>query len=473
MIEQPPYPTETAIAPLAPTGVPAYHTSAMKMRTAISPRIAFIDLTFNWPPVGGCWIDAYHVIQGLQDRGASVCLFTPDFQTYYPRGHVPVNLPFHTVCIPFNRLSFNFMTVMKRFRHAVEQYKPDLIFLMDGYFMKNHLLTAFGPERCFLRFYSFELLCVNLHYYRYHENRICNQGYFESPRECHRCWFRRVPALGRALQIALGFKEKHPVLHFSQEYLFSGAFSESYRHKLLDNFSRLQGAIVYNPFLRDRLAPYVKNIHVIPSGVDCERYTPAIPPADHYPVKIFLPGRANDPLKGLPVLIEAGDWLAREGLSFEIHYTAALDCPSTRPWLINQGWVDQDALPRLYQQMDIVAVPSTWIEPFGITAPEAMAAGLPVVASRIGGLQQTVEHEKTGILVEPGNPHALAEALRRLILDPDLRARFGNAGRERVLDHYNWNRILDLYYVPLVDEAMERLPRQSPLIRAGIDAKSK
>ncbi|MFB3787343.1 MAG: glycosyltransferase family 4 protein [bacterium] len=442
----------------------------MKMRTAISPRIAFVDLTFNWPPVGGCWIDAYHVIQGLQDRGASVCLFTPDFQTYYPRGHVEGNLPFHTVCIPFNRFSFNFSTVMKRIRHAVEQYKPDLIFLMDGYFMKNHLLTAFGPERCFLRFYSYELLCVNLHYYRYHENRICNQGYFENPCECHRCWFRRAPALVRALQIGLGFKEKHPVLHFSQEYLFSGAFSESYRQKLLGNLARLQGAIVYNPFMRNRLAPYVKNIRVIPSGVDSERYTPVPPrPREDRPVRIFLSGRANDPLKGLSVLIEACDRFAREDLSFEVHYTAALDCPSPRPWLINQGWVDQDELPRLYQQMDIVAVPSTWIEPFGITAPEAMASGLPVVASRIGGLQQTVEHEKTGILVEPGDPQALAEALRRLIQDPALRARLGQAGRERALDHYDWNRILDLYYVPLVDEAMARLPRPSPQVLAGID----
>ncbi|HQH72875.1 MAG TPA: glycosyltransferase family 4 protein, partial [bacterium] len=171
----------------------------------------------------------------------------------------------------------------------------------------------------------------------------------------------------------------------------------------------------------------------------------------------------------LPVLIEAGDRLARHDLSFEVHYTAALDCPSPRPWLINQGWVDQDALPGLYQQMDIVAVPSTWIEPFGITAPEAMASGLPVVASRIGGVRQTVEHEKTGILVEPGDPHTLAEALRRLILDPDLRARMGQAGRERALDHFDWNRILDLYYVPLVDEAMDRLPRKTPLVLAGID----
>lgn len=425
-----------------------------------TPRIAFIDLTFNWPPVGGCWIDAHHVINGLKERGADVCLFAPNFQTYYPRGDIRESLPFESVRIPFNRFTFNFQTVIKRFRRTVNRFNPDLIFILDGYFMKNHLLTAFGPERCFLRFYSYELHCINLHYYRYHENRICDQGYLKNPIECHHCWFRRVPATLRALQIAAGLKDQHPVLHFSQEYIASGAFSESYPRKLLDNLSRLQGAIVYNDFMSEQLASYTPNISVIPSGVDCNFYTPASNRQESSdPVKIFLPGRANDRLKGLPVLIEAGDILNRDNLRFEIHYTAAMNCPTSRPWLINRGWVNQSLLPDLYREMDIVVVPSTWIEPFGITALEGMASGLPVIASRIGGLAQTTEHEVTGFLTEPGDPVSLAEALRRLIGDPALRQRMGQAGRDRVLQQYDWNRILDSYYVPLVEGALSKLPR--------------
>ncbi|MBN2326721.1 MAG: glycosyltransferase family 4 protein [Candidatus Omnitrophica bacterium] len=422
-----------------------------------SPRIAFIDLTFNWPPVGGCWIDAYHVIHGLKARGAEVCLFYPDFQTYYPRGAVSESLPFDSQKIPFNRFTFNFKTVIKRFRRAVQTFRPDLIFIMDGYFMKNHLLTAFGPERCFLRFYSYELHCINLHYYRYRENRICDQGYLKNPLECHRCWFRRMPAAIRALQIAAGLKDKHPVLHFSQEYLAGGAFTESYRRKLINNLSRLGGAIVYNDFMREQLAPYVQNISMIPSGVDSRRFSPdSRRSAHHEPVKIFLPGRANDPLKGLPVLIEAGEILEKDQIPFEIHYTAAMDCTTSKPWLINRGWVDQNALPDLYKEMDVIAVPSTWIEPFGITALEGMASGVPIVASRIGGLAQTTEHEKTGFLVEPGNPRELAAALRRLIDDPALRHIFGEAGRERVLQHYDWSRILDQHYIPLIEKALSQ-----------------
>lgn len=427
------------------------------------PRIACVDLTFNWPPVGGCWIDTYHVLQGLQERGAEVTLFVPEFKTYYPRGDIREDLPFPTVRIPFNRYTFNFATVMKRFGHAVSSHRPDLVFLTDGYFMKNHLLSALGPERCILRFYAYEMLCVNLHYYRYHENRICDQGFFHNPRECHRCWFKRMPAVGRAAQIAVGWPERHPNLHFSQEYLGSLAFSNAYHERLMQNFRRLNRAIVYNDFMRGQLQPYVGDISVIPSGVDSTRYTPAEPPRETSgPVRIFLPGRANDPLKGLDVLIKACEYLENEGLLFEVHYTAAMDCPTRRPWLINRGWVTQDDLPALYREMDIVAVPSTWIEPFGITALEGMASGLPVVASRMGGLAETVVHEQTGLHFDAGNAAQMADALRALILDPEQRRCYGQAGRHRAIKNYDWNVIVDRHYIPLLEQAMVKKNRVIP-----------
>ena len=417
-----------------------------------SPRIAFVDLTFNWPPVGGCWIDTHHVIQGLQNRGAETCLFCPEFKEYYPRGEIQQELPYPIVKIPFNRYTFNFAQVMKRFKHRVNEFQPDLIFLMDGYQMKNHLMTAFGPERCILRFYAYELFCINLHYYRYQEGEICGEGFFQNPLECKRCWFRRMPAAGRAIQILLGCREQHPKLHFSLEYLASLAFTESYWRRLLDNLKHLRGAIVYNEFMRSKLAPYVDRIHMIPSGVDSNVFYPAeTRSADSGPVKIFLPGRANDPLKGLDVLIQAAKILEYEGKTFQIHYTAAMDCPREEPWLINHGWVGPEELPGLYRQMDIVVVPSTWIEPFGITALEGMASGLPVAASEIGGLTHTVQHEQTGLRVEPDNPIQLADALSQLIADPDLRERLGKAGRERARNVYDWDVILDEIYTPWIE----------------------
>lgn len=432
---------------------------------ATRPRLAFVDLTFNWPPVGGCWIDAHHVIQGLQARGAEVCLFTPDFREYYPRGDVRVALPYPHAAIPFNRYTYNYAAVMKRFRARVDAFQPDLIFVLDGYHMKTPLLTALGPERCILRFYAYELLCVNLHYYRYHEQRVCDQGFFDNPRECHRCWFQRMPAWGRALQIAVGWPETHPKLHFSQEYLASLAFTEGYRQKLIENLGRLRGAIVYNDFMREKIEPYAHSdrVHSIPSGVDASRFKPSDKAETDGPAKIFLPGRANDPLKGLDTLIQACDRLQADSLAFEVHYTAAMDCPSSRPWLRNRGWVPPEELPALYAEMDIVAVPSTWIEPFGITALEGMASGLPVLASRVGGLAHTVVHGQTGYHFEAGRADELAQYLAALIADPAIRQRLGRAGRERVEQVYDWDVILDKHYIPLVENSLRALGAGDPL----------
>lgn len=377
----------------------------------------------------------------------------PDFTEYYPRGDVREALPVNHVAIPFTRYSFTATNVIQRFRVRVGQYQPDLVFVMDGYQMKNHILTALNPRRCLLRFYAYEMMCINLHYYRYHENRICDQGYFENPRECHRCWFQRMPMWGRRLQILLGMKETHPRLHFSQEYIGSGAHSASYHETLMNNFRALRGAIVYNEMMEAALSPYIGSLHRIPSGVDSGTFTSSHE-TQSTPLRIFLPGRANDPLKGLDVLIAAGDALQKDGLSFEVHYTAAMDCPTLRPWLINRGWVGPDALPALYQEMNVVVVPSTWIEPFGITALEGMSSGLPVVASRHGGLAISVVDGQTGFLVEPGNATDLAAALAKLIRDPELRTRLGAQGRERVETIFDWNRILDRHYVPLVEQSL-------------------
>lgn len=86
----------------------------------------------------------------------------------------------------------------------------------------------------------------------------------------------------------------------------------------------------------------------------------------------------------------------------------------------------------IYRTSDIVVVPSRWEEPFGLVCIEAGAAGLPVVATRMGGLPEVIVDGVTGALAEAGDVSALAEKVQILVDDPGLRRAQGNAGRERV-----------------------------------------
>ena len=104
-----------------------------------------------------------------------------------------------------------------------------------------------------------------------------------------------------------------------------------------------------------------------------------------------------------------------------------------------RGRVDRASVPALLRSADlVVCVP--WYEPFGIVPLEAMACGVPVVASAVGGLVDTVVHGLNGVHVPPREPAAVAAALRALLADPERRAAMGRAGLRRAR-RYAWDRI--------------------------------
>lgn len=104
------------------------------------------------------------------------------------------------------------------------------------------------------------------------------------------------------------------------------------------------------------------------------------------------------------------------------------------------GWIDD--LPGLYATMDVCAL-SSLNEGTPVALIEAMAAGLPVVATSVGGVPDLVEDERTGLLVPSRDPEALAEALLRLAARPDERRSFGAAARARVAERYSASRLVD------------------------------
>ncbi|MFI5413486.1 MAG: glycosyltransferase family 4 protein, partial [Candidatus Lutacidiplasmatales archaeon] len=93
-----------------------------------------------------------------------------------------------------------------------------------------------------------------------------------------------------------------------------------------------------------------------------------------------------------------------------------------------------------YARADLFVLPSLF-EPYGIVLMEAMAAGLPIVASRVGGIPEVVAEGENALLCAPNDPAALADALERLVRDRALRERFARAGRKRV-ERFSWTRVI-------------------------------
>jgi D-inositol-3-phosphate glycosyltransferase len=104
------------------------------------------------------------------------------------------------------------------------------------------------------------------------------------------------------------------------------------------------------------------------------------------------------------------------------------------------GSVAREDMPAILRSADVVAC-TPWYEPFGIVPLEAMACSVPVVASAVGGMIDTVVHDVTGRLVKPKSHTEVADAINALMRDDFLRQSLGAAGRDRAKARYSWDRI--------------------------------
>jgi len=110
--------------------------------------------------------------------------------------------------------------------------------------------------------------------------------------------------------------------------------------------------------------------------------------------------------------------------------------------IIFVGHVEEHMMVPFYQNAQFFVMPSIF-EPFGMTCQESMSCGVPVIASRYGGIRTVLTHEKDGLLIDPKNEDEFAEAMIRLLEDRDFKARLGKEASALIRENYSWEAIAD------------------------------
>ena len=220
-----------------------------------------------------------------------------------------------------------------------------------------------------------------------------------------------------------------------------------------------------------------RRVAVVPCGVDTDRFTPDGPAEPRSRPRVVCAGRlverkgiddvvtAVAGIPGVELVVAGGPPRERLDADPEARRLRALvERLGVGDRVELRGGLSRDAVAALMRSADAVAC-TPWYEPFGIVPLEAMACGVPVVASSVGGLVDTIVDGETGIHIPPRRPDRIAAALRTLLGDADLRARCGAAGVRRARARYTWDSVAEgtlEAYARVVAGARSPLRRHRP-----------
>lgn len=250
-------------------------------------------------------------------------------------------------------------------------------------------------------------------------------------------------------------------LHYSKSvniasFLSAGFSFQARGARMFDLLFRVHNRMIHGRIAPSRaaektFAPYMPgDYEIIPGGVDTDFFNPDVRPriSGDQPRVLYL-GRLDE-RKGLPVLLQAFPRIRAQLPDARLIVVGRGPLERHCRELVVKlgiahsveffGFVPEEELPGYYRSCDLYCSPALGGESFGIVLLEAMASGLPVVASDIPGYDEVIEDGVNGLLVPPQNPELLARAVITVLKDPELKARLARGGRRFALAH-SWDRI--------------------------------
>ena len=209
-------------------------------------------------------------------------------------------------------------------------------------------------------------------------------------------------------------------------------------------------------------------ISIIPNGVDTLKFKP-------YGSRIYRENFDSDFVilyvgrlvhrKGVHLLVESMSYLKKEipdaklviAGSGPLFYTIIekIEANNLRDRVILLGKVSDEELPDLYRSADVFVLPSIYGESFGIVVLEAMASGLPVVASAVGGVKELIKNRENGLLLDNKTPPTIAGHLIELYQDCSLRRKLASKARETAVKKFDW-RIISAKIEKVYEETIEK-----------------